>query len=240
MNSNIERLTAEEGSDATVTRGTGLVEQAEAHGEFYFSCVGPVERLRGLHISLSTRIRELTEYAQVDHQLIILDLHKRLLDIPLEVKWEGQVINHVMTEGKNLMLDTALGTGISVVGPYMGLISSVGYTTTAIGDTAAQINGTNGWKEAGSGINYPLYTTPRKTCVWSAAAAGAKTLSAPLTFPIITTGGTVKGCFVITGAGASSSIADVNGKLWSAGVFASGDRLVNPSDSLNVSYTTSL
>jgi hypothetical protein len=157
-----------------------------------------------------------------------------------KLKWEDTIENVVCTEGKNLMLDCALGANVAVVGPFMGLISSVSYTAVAAGDTAAQINGTNGWKEAGSSTNFPLYTTPRKTCVWSAAAAGAKALSAVLSFAIITTGGTVKGAFIIFGTGALSTIADTNGKLWSAGLFTGGDKLVAVGDTLQASYSTSL
>jgi hypothetical protein len=166
--------------------------------------------------------------------------HFRCIDKDGNLKWEDTIDNIVCTEGKNLMLDCALGANVAVVGPFMGLISSVGYTAVAVGDTAAQINGTNGWKEAGSSTNFPLYTTPRKTCVWSAAAAGAKALSAALSFPIITTGGTVKGVFIIFGTGAVSTIADVNGKLWSVGLFTGGDKIVAAGDTLQVSYSTSL
>lgn len=157
------------------------------------------------------------------------------------VKWGDTFKNTVMTEGRNFVLDTVFaGASYTVTGPYMGLISSVGYSAIAAGDTAAQINGTNGWKEAGSGVNYPLYTTPRKTCVWSAASGGSKSLSASLSFPIITTGGTVKGCFIILGTGASSTIANTSGVLYSAGLFSGGDKIVSPGDTLQVSYTTSL
>lgn len=158
-----------------------------------------------------------------------------------ELKWQDTIENTVMTEGKNLALDTFLaGSGYTVVGPYMGLISSVSYSAIAAGDTAAQINGTNGWKEAGSSTNYPLYTTPRKTAAWSAASAGSKALSSALSFPIVTTGGTIKGCFLIFGTGAVSTIADTNGKLYSAGLFTGGDKVVSPGDTVNVSYTASL
>jgi hypothetical protein len=157
------------------------------------------------------------------------------------LKWEDFIENTVMTEGKNVMLDAALaGSSYTVVGPYMGLISSVSYSAIVAGDTAAQINGTNGWKEAGSSTNFPLYTTPRKTCAWSAASAGAKALSAALSFPIITTGGTIKGAFIIFGTGATSVIAATTGVLYSAGLFSGGDKVVAPSDVVSVSYSTSL
>ena len=157
------------------------------------------------------------------------------------LKWEDVIENTVMTEGKNFMLDAALaGSSYTVAGPYMGLISSVSYSAISAADTAAQINGTNAWKEAGSSTNFPLYTTPRKTCAWSSASAGSKALSAALLFPIITTGGTVKGCFIVFGTGAVSTIADTNGKLWSAGLFSAGDKVVSVSDTLQVSFSTSL
>ena len=155
-----------------------------------------------------------------------------------KLKWEDDIENTVVTEGKNLALDTILaGSSYTVTGPYMGLISSVSYTAIAAGDTAAQIDGSNGWTEAGSGSNYPLYTTPRKTCVFSSASGGSKALSAALSFPIITTGGTVKGCFIIFGTGALSTIADTNGKILSAGLFTGGDKVVSVGDTLQVSYT---
>ncbi len=154
-------------------------------------------------------------------------------------KWRDTIENTVCTEGKNVMLDAALaGAAYTVVGPFMGLISSVGWSATAASDTAAQINGTNGWKEAGL-ANAPTYTAPRKTCVWSAAASGSKALSAALTFAITGTG-TVKGCFLVFFTGAVSTIDSTTGKLWAAGVFSGGDRAVLNGDTLSVSYSTSL
>lgn len=161
------------------------------------------------------------------------------------LKWEDTIENTVMTEGKNLALDTYLaGSAYTVVGPYMGLISSVSFSAIAAGDTAAQINGTNGWKEAGSGSNFPLYQVGgsgvRATAAWSAASAGAKALSAALSFVIVTTGGTVKGCFLIFGTGALTTIANTAGKLYSAGLFTGGDKIVGVGDTLQVSYTASM
>ena len=235
---NHELANAIERNGGAIIKGMGAIEAGRACGVYTAVNTGPIEHLRSEYTDLTIAIAA-AEAAGL--HLRAGALQKMLGAIPTEEKWRDEAINHVTTEGANLALDTFLaGSGYTVVGPYMGLISSVGYTTTAITAVAAQINGTNGWKEAGSSINYPLYTTPRKTCAWSAAAAKSKALSAALSFPIVTTGGTVKGCFLIFGTGALSTIADVNGKLWSAGVFSGGDKVVAVSDTLNVSYSASL
>jgi hypothetical protein len=153
------------------------------------------------------------------------------------VKWRDTIENVVATVGKNLALDTYLaGSGYTVVGPFMGLISSVGYGAGPVaGDTMASHAG---WTEAGA-TNAPTYTAPRKTCAWSAAAAGAKALSAALSFAI-TGAGTVKGCFLVYGSGAVSTIDNTAGTLYSAGLFTGGDKVVANTDTLNVSYTASM
>ena len=154
------------------------------------------------------------------------------------LKWEDTIKNLVTTVGKNLMLDTLLaGSGYTVTGPYMGLISSVGYSEILAADT---MTSHSGWAEAGDGTDYPLYTGDRKTCAFSAAAAGAKALSAALDFVIVTTGGTIKGCFIVLGSGASATIADTGGTLFSSGLFTGGDKVVSPSDTVSVSYSTNL
>lgn len=155
------------------------------------------------------------------------------------IKWEDRYHNVVCTEGKNVILDAALaGSAYTVVGPFMGLISSVSYTAVAAGDTAAQLNGANGWKEAGGG-NAPTYTGNRKTCAWSAASAGSKTMSSALSFAISGTG-TIKGSFIIFSTSAVNTKDDTNGKLLSAGLFSGGDKVVANGDTVNVSYSLAL
>ncbi len=150
-----------------------------------------------------------------------------------EVKWTDVIENTVMTAGKNLALDTILaGSAYTVVGPYMGLISSASYSAISAADTMASHAG---WLEAGN-ANAPTYTSPRKTCVFSAAASGAKALSAALAFAITGTG-TVKGCFVLFGTGAVTTIDNTSGTLLSAGLFSGGDRALINGDTLNVSWS---
>jgi hypothetical protein len=127
------------------------------------------------------------------------------------------------------------GSAYTVVGPFMGLISSVGYSAVAAGDT---MTSHAGWTEAGA-TNAPTYTAPRKTCVWSAASAGAKALSAALSYAITGTG-TLKGGFIVFGTGALSTIDNTAETLWSAGLFTGGDRIVANLDTINASYSVSL
>lgn len=154
--------------------------------------------------------------------------------------WEEKFGNKVDTEGINLMLDTALaGSSYSVTGPYFGLISSVSWSAVAATDTAAQINGTNGWKEAGTSTNYPDLSA-RQTASWSSAAAGAKATSSAASFTIGSTGGTLKGAFLIYGPSASTTLGNTSGKLMSAGTFSGGDQVVSTGNVVTVSYTLTI
>lgn len=152
------------------------------------------------------------------------------------LRWTNDFDNVVVTVGKNLALDTYLaGAAYTVTGPFMGLISSVGFTTgPAAGDTMASHAG---WTEAG-GVNAPSYTAPRPTVGWSAAAGGSK--SATTTVFHITSVGTIEGGFIVFGPGAVSTIDNTGGVLYSAGLFVSGSALVGNGDTVNVLYTTSL
>ncbi len=157
------------------------------------------------------------------------------------IRWTDTVVNTVMTEGKNLALDTILaGSSYTVVGPFMGLISSTSFTAIAAADTAAQINGTNGWKEAGS-TNNPTYSGTRKTALYNSASAGSKALSAALSFAITSTGPDVcKGAFIVYGSGAVSTINNTSGRLLSAGLFTGGDKTVSNGDTLNISWSLAM
>lgn len=155
------------------------------------------------------------------------------------LKWEDTIDNVVTTVGRNLMLDTLLaGASYTVTGPYLGLISAVSYTTgPAAGDT---MSSHGGWTEAGN-ANAPTYTSPRKTAAFNSASGGTKALTSPLTFAI--TSGTnvvIKGAFLVLGSGASSTIDNTSGTLYSAGTFTGGDKTVSNGDTLTVSYQTSL
>src|SRR5262245_5267415 len=153
-----------------------------------------------------------------------------------KLKWRELIENVVQTVGKNLALDTFLaGSGYTVTGPYMGLISSTSYSGVAAGDTMISHAG---WLEGG-GTNAPTYSGNRKTAVWATAASGSKALSTALSFAI-TSSGTVKGAFLCYGSGAVNTKDNTGGTLWSAGTFSTGDKAVVNGDTLNVNYSTSL
>lgn len=157
------------------------------------------------------------------------------------LKWEDKIENVVTDVGANQLLDSAFGSG-PVAGPFLGLISSVGYSTPpAVGNTMASHTG---WSEAGNGSNYPNWSTPssnaRGTMTFAAASARAKALTAAISFVIATNGGTVKGCFVVFGTGAVATNNNTSGVLYSAGLFSGGDKVVGIGDTLQVSYSTSV
>jgi len=150
--------------------------------------------------------------------------------------WEDTVHNVVATVGKNLMLQTALtGSGYTVVGPYMGMISSISYTTgPAAGDTMASHGG---WTEAGT-TNAPTFAA-RIAPSFGTASAGAISTSAAVSFTM-TGAGTLKGAFIVYGTGAVTTILNTSGTLLSAGLFTGGDQPVNSGNVVQVTYSLSL
>jgi hypothetical protein len=149
--------------------------------------------------------------------------------------WEDKIDNVVCTLGKNLMLQTALtGSAYTVVGPYMGLISSVSFTAVAAGDTMALHSG---WLEAGS-TNAPTFAD-RLAPSFGTAASGAISLSTPTSFTM-TGAGTLQGAFITYGTGAVATLMSTAGTLLSAGVFTAGAQPVNAANVVQVSYSLSL
>lgn len=159
-----------------------------------------------------------------------------------EIKWTDEFYNQVATVGKNLLLDTGLkGSGYTVTGPFLGLISSVNYSAVASADT---MSSHAGWQEAGNGTSYPFWDTPasqaRSTMTFAAASAGSSATAAAASFHIATNAGTIKGAFVLYGSNAATANNDTSGTLLSAGTFTGGDRVVATGDTVNVSYSLAL
>jgi len=163
----------------------------------------------------------------------------KCLDVNGNTKWEDTIENIVTDVGANMMLDQMFGATQNST-YFLGLISSVGYVSVPVVANTMASHAT--WVEAGNGSNYPTWTSPasnaRATITWSAASSRQKALSSSASFTIAT-GGTVKGCFVVTGSGAVSTNNSTAGTLYSAGTFAA-DKIVDALDTLQVSYTTQL
>jgi hypothetical protein len=154
------------------------------------------------------------------------------------IKWEDEFPNLVNAVGKQLMLDTLLsGSSYTTVGPFLGLISGTGLTFAA-SDTLAS----KSWTEF---TNYTVGgSAVRGTASFSSAtSSGAtptnvttKTASA-ITYTITGGGGTVGGCFLVTGSGASSTQGNTSGTLYSAGAFGTA-KITTAGDTVSVTYST--
>lgn len=234
MHKQSEKLNAAAEDGASLSKSGEVIESAEAHGIYHFICTGPVESFREEYCNLRDRLTAKGIKAFIDRLFNSAKIVAALMAIPMEQKWADEAPNVVTTVGKNYALDGYLQTAVTIVGPYMGLINTNASAAVA-GDTMASHAG---WLEVGAN-NDPDYTSPRKTCAWSAAAAGSKELSSALSFAMLNAG-TVGGCFIVLGPSAVSTIDSTAGVLYSAGAFTGGSKTVGNGDTLNVSYTASL
>jgi hypothetical protein len=154
------------------------------------------------------------------------------------IKWEDEFPNLVMAVGKQLMLNTLLVTasGYTRVGPFLGLIVS-GYTATAA-DTMTTV-------AAVEFINYTVGgSAVRGTAAFSSATSSGSTPSnvttcaaSAITYTITGAGGTVAGCFLVTGTGAVSTLSSTAGTLYSAGNFSTA-KTTTAGDTVSVTYST--
>ena len=153
------------------------------------------------------------------------------------LKWEEKFPNLVVAVGKQLMLDTLLkGSSYNVVGPFLGLIGNS--TTFAAADTMAS----HTWSEF---TNYTVGgSAVRGTAVFASATSTGTTptnVTTSAATAIIHTitggGGTVYGCFLITGTGAVSTLSSTAGVLYSEGNF-SVSKTVTAGDTVSVTFST--
>ena len=155
------------------------------------------------------------------------------------IKWEENFPNLVVAAGKQLMLDTLLkGSAYTVVGPYLGLTNAS--LTPAATDTMTTL--------VGGGKEFTNYTVGgsavRGTAVFSSATSTGSTPSnvttstaAAITYTITGAGGTVYGCFLVTGSGASSTQSNTSGTLYSEGNFTTA-KTTTAGDTVSVTYST--
>lgn len=155
------------------------------------------------------------------------------------LKWEESFPNLVNAIGKQLMLDTLLRTSgtYTTVGPFLGLIGAS--PTFLAADT---MTSHAGWTEF---TNYLVDASPvRGTAVFGAASSTglspanvSSSLATAITYTITSVGGTVAGCFLVTGSGAASTQSNTAGVLYSAGAFAVA-KATTLGDTVSVTYST--
>jgi hypothetical protein len=153
------------------------------------------------------------------------------------LKWDEEFPNLVVAVGKQLMLDTLLkGISYTVVGPFLGLIGNS--TTFAAADTMTSKT----WTEF---TNYTVGgSAVRGTAVFASATSAGTTptnvttsAAAAITYTITGAGGTVYGCFLVTGTGAVSTQSSTAGTLYSEGNFSTA-KTTTAGDTVSVTYST--
>ena len=153
------------------------------------------------------------------------------------LKWEDSFPNLVVAVGKQLLLDTLLkGVSYSVTGPFLGLTSAS--LTPAATDTMATIVPSSEF------INYTVGgSAVRGTAVFASATSTGTTptnvttsTATAITYTITGAGGTVYGCFLVTGTGASSAQGNTGGTLYSVGNFATA-KITTAGDTVSVTYS---
>ena len=157
------------------------------------------------------------------------------------LKWEESFPNLVNQVGKELMFNTLLRTSgtYTTVGPFLGLIGGATPTFGTGTDTATSHAG---WTEF---VNYTVGgSAVRGTAVFGAASSAGSTptnvttcAATAITYTITGAGGTVSGCFLVTGTGAVSTQSSTAGVLYSAGAFAVA-KVTTVGDTVAVTYST--
>lgn len=167
--------------------------------------------------------------------------HVECRDAAGNLKWEESFPNLVNAVGKELLLDTLLRTSgtYTTNGPFLGLVSGASPTFGTGSDT---MTSHAGWTEF---TNYTVGgSAVRGTAVFAASTSTGSTPSnvttsaaAAITYTITGGGGTVGGCFLVTGSGASSTQSNTGGTLYSAGAFATA-KITTAGDTVSVTYST--
>ena len=156
------------------------------------------------------------------------------------LKWEEEFPNLVVAVGKQLMLDTLLRTSgtYTTVGPFLGLTNAT--LTPAATDTMTTL--------VGGGKEFTNYTVGgsavRGTAVFAASTSTGSTPSnvttsaaTAITYTITGAGGTVYGCFLVTGTGAVSTQSSTAGTLYSEGNFSTA-KATTAGDTVSVTFST--
>jgi hypothetical protein len=166
--------------------------------------------------------------------------HVECRDANGNLKWEEEFPNLVVQGGKELMLNTLLRTSgtYTTVGPFLGLTNAT--LTPAATDTMTTL--------VGGGKEFTAYTVGgsavRGTAVFAAASSTGTTPSnvttsaaTAITYTITGGGGTIYGCFLVTGTGAVNTQSSTAGTLYSEGNFSVA-KATTAGDTVSVTYST--
>jgi len=164
--------------------------------------------------------------------------HVECRDAQGNLKWNEEFPNLVVAVGKQLMLDTLLkGSSYSVTGPYLGLTNaSLTPAATDVMSTIVPSKEFTAYTVGGSAV--------RGTAVFASSTSTGSTPSnvtsstaSAITYTITGAGGTVYGCFLVLGSGASSTQSNTGGTLYSEGNFSVA-KTTTAGDTVSVTYST--
>jgi len=235
-----ERGNSIDGANALIGRDVKICEGAKVSGIYVATCMRVVEEYKDKAVALLDRIETLKKespgwrfWRKFGIEKLLEKYQADYDAIPRYPVWQDEFAPNAVTNvGANYLLDNGMAGSSYTAAFYLGLISSTSYTGVNVTDT---MSSHGGWLEAGL-ANAPTYSqSARPTAAWSAAASRSKSLSSALAFSITGTG-TIKGCFLTTVATKDGT----TGTMYSSGTFTGGDKSVVSTDTVNVSYTTSV
>jgi hypothetical protein len=213
-----------------ITRGAQHEEKVRAHGHYSVVVERPSDTDRDLHnyylLFAAPQAEDAGDLA-LAHQLQQAAADLRLANA---ANWAHEEFDNVVThEGARYALDKVFEGTSYTAAWYLGLVAGTGYSALTADDTASQINGTNGWDEAGGSVD-PTYSGNRKSVTWSVASLRSKASdSIAFTFTN-STAAYIKGAFLVTTATKDGT----SGTLYSVGLSDNGDALVRIGDVANV------
>lgn len=219
-----------------VARGAQYEEKVRAHGRYRILIERPSDADRDLHnyyLMFAAPEAEATGDQALADRLYQEAATMRRNNAQ---NWVQEEFDNVVThEGARYALDKVFeGTSYTATW-YMGLVAGTGYSALSADDTASQINGTNGWDEAGGSVD-PTYSGNRKTMTWTVASLRSKASGAISFIFTNNTPAYIKGAFLATSATKDST----SGTLYSVGLSDNGDALVKNGDVASVVWIGSL
>jgi len=143
-------------------------------------------------------------------------------------QWVAEGYNRVPTEGLNHNLTEWLKGAAYTATPFVGLVSNAGFGAYSASDTAAQINGTNGWTEF-TGYSEAV----RQTLTLGTAAGGVISNTASKAVFSFNANGSLNGAFVVT----SSTKAGTGGSLLSEVTFSGGAQSITSGGTGTITIT---